>query len=128
MLTLQFIPYSDIEGVPLEQKIKKILGIVKEDKIIVMEGRLKKSEETELIKATMERIDNNFKGIEVSVIYPENRGDNLGRTLKNSLIGVLHGERQGLTVIGPATLIKEIKKDPDKIQLFAKEKKSKRKR
>ncbi|MBS3133184.1 DUF2073 domain-containing protein [Candidatus Woesearchaeota archaeon] len=128
MLTLQFIPYSDIEGVPLEQKIKKILGIVKEDKIIVMEGRLKKSEETELIKATMERIDNNFKGIEVSVIYPENRGDNLGRTLKNSLIGVLLGERQGLTVIGPATLIKEIKKDPDKIQLFAKEKKSKRKR
>ena len=105
-----------------------ITNAIIEDKIIVMEGRLKKSEETELIKATMERIDNNFKGIEVSVIYPENRGDNLGRTLKNSLIGVLLGERQGLTVIGPATLIKEIKKDPDKIQLFAKEKKSKRKR
>jgi hypothetical protein len=128
MLTLQFIPYSDIESLSLEQKIKKILGIVKEDKIIVMEGRLKKSEETELIKATMERINEKFKGIEVSVIYPENRGDTFGKKIKNSLIEVLLGERQGLTVIGPATLIKEIKKDPDKIQLFAQEKKVKRKR
>jgi len=128
MLTLQFIPYSDIEDLSLEQKIKKILTIVKDEKIIVMEGRLKKSEETELIKATMERINNKFKGIEVSVIYPENKGDTLGKKLKNSLIGALLGERQGLTVIGSATLVKEIRKDPDKIQLFAKEKRSKRKR
>ena len=128
MLTLQFIPYSDIESLSLEQKIKKILGIVKYDKIIVMEGRLKKTEEAELIKATMERINSSFKGIEISVIYPENRGGTLGKKLKDSLMGMLLGERQGLTVIGPATLIKEIKKDPDKIQLFASERRARRKR
>jgi len=127
MLTLQFIPYSDVEGLTTEQKIKKILGIVKDDKVIVMEGRLKKTEETELIKATMERINNKFKGIEVSVIYPENKEETFGKKLRSSLIGALLGNRQGLTVIGPATLIKEIKKDPDKIQLLTKEKRKKRK-
>ena len=117
-----------MEELSLEQKIKKILGIVKDDKIIVMEGRLKKTEETELIKATMELINNTFKGIEVSVIYPENKGNTFRKKLKNSLIEGLLGNRQGLTVIGPATLVKEIKKDPGKIQLFAQEKRSKKKR
>jgi hypothetical protein len=30
------------------------------------------------------------------------------------------GERQGLTIIGPASIVKEIKKDPNKIQLLTK--------
>jgi len=128
MLTLQFIPYADIQSLTIENKIKKILNIVKDDKILVMEGRLKKTEEAELIKATMERINNKFKGIEVSVIYPENKNDTFGKKLRSGIAEMLLGERQGLTVIGPATLVKEIKKDPGKIQLFTKEKKSKRRK
>jgi len=31
-----------------------------------------------------------------------------------------------LTIIGPASIVKEIKKDPDKIQLLTNEKKSKK--
>ncbi len=31
------------------------------------------------------------------------------------------GDRQGMTIIGPANVVKEIKQDPDKIQLFTKE-------
>ncbi|MAG15530.1 hypothetical protein CMO88_00555 [Candidatus Woesearchaeota archaeon] len=128
MLTLQFIPYSDIESLTLDQKIKKLLGVVKNEKIVVMEGRLKKTEEAELIKATMENISNKFKGIEISVVYPENKTETLGKKLKSGLAELLLGERQGLTVIGPATLIKEIKKNPDKIQLLTAEKKRKRKK
>ncbi len=127
MLTLQFVPYSDIEDLSLDGRIKKILGIVKDEKIIVMEGRLRKSEEVELIKATMERINPKFRGIEISVIYPEKRGGTLGKRLKSNLAEMLLGERQGITVIGPASLIKEIKKDPDKIQLFTAERKVRRK-
>lgn len=123
MLTLQFIPYEDLAELSLDDKIKKILGIVKDEKIIVMEGRLKKDEETELIKATMEKINNKFKGIEISEIYPENKPDSFGRRITHSIAGMLLGDRQGLTVIGPATLVREIKKDPDKIQLFTAEKK-----
>ena len=40
---------------------------------------------------------------------------------------MLLGDRQGLTVIGPATIVKEIKKDPNKIELLTKEGKGKKK-
>jgi len=38
--------------------------------------------------------------------------------LRKNLVEFLLGDRQGLTIVGPATIVKEIKQDPDKIQLF----------
>ncbi len=128
MLTLQFVPYDEIEGLSSNERIKKLLNFVKDDKIVVLEGRLKKGEEAELIKRTMEEINERFKGIEISVVYPEKRKGNLGKALKNNLAEMLLGERQGLTVMGPASLIKEIRKDPDKIQLMTEERRKKRKK
>ena len=49
MLTLHFVPYSLIEELGSARRVKKILDIVKEDKIVLLEGRLKKEEETDLI-------------------------------------------------------------------------------
>jgi hypothetical protein len=129
MLTLQFIPYQEIEGLDSNERIKKILAVVKDEKIVVLEGRLKKEEEAELIQKTMEEISERFKGIELSVIYPpKNRNSTFGKTIKNNLAGMLFGERQGLTVIGPASIIKEIRKDPDKIQLLTQDKSKNRKK
>ncbi len=68
----------------------------------------------------MEEIDSNFKGIELGVIYPENKNTDPLKKLKSSIATLLLGNRIGFTVIGPATVIKEIKKDPNKIQLFTK--------
>src|SRR3989338_169855 len=98
MLTLQFIPYVEIENLSSEKRVSKLLNVVKEDKIVVLEGRLKKEEEANLIKQTMECIDDEFKGIELSVIYPD--------------------VRNKLTIIGPASIEKEKKKDPKKIELL----------
>ncbi len=128
MLTLQFVPYEEIEELNSSERIKKLLSLVKDEKIVVLEGRLKKGEEAELIKRTMEEINERFKGIEISVVYPEKRKGNLGKALKNNLAEMLLGERQGLTVMGPASLIKEIRKDPDKIQLMTEERRKKRKK
>ncbi len=121
MLTLQFIPYSDIANLNSEQRLKKLLDIVKEDKIILLEGRLKDTEEADLIKKTMESIDEKFTGIELGVVYPEGKDLTLYRRLQQLLVRWLLGSRGGFTIIGPANIIKEIKKDPDKIQLMTKE-------
>lgn len=128
MLTLQFVPYEEIEGLSSNERIKKLLGMVKEERIVVLEGRLRKQEEAELIRRTMEEINERFKGIEVSVVYPEKKKGTLGKTLKSNIAEMLLGDRQGLTILGPASLIKEIRKDPDKIQLFTKERKGKKKK
>lgn len=121
MLTLQFVPYIDIAALNSEQRLKKLLDIVKEDKIILLEGRLKEQEEGELIKKTMESIDEKFTGIELGVVYPEGKDKGFYKTIQRFLVKVLLGDRVGFTIIGPANIIKEIKKDPDKIQLFTKD-------
>ena len=128
MLTLQFVPYEEIEGLSSNERIKKLLGLVKDERIVVLEGRLRKEEEAELIRKTMEEISERFKGIELSVIYPDKKKGTIGRTIKSGIADMLLGQRQGLTILGPASLIKEIRKDPDKIQLFTQERKKGRKK
>ncbi|MBW2997836.1 DUF2073 domain-containing protein [Candidatus Woesearchaeota archaeon] len=125
-LTLQFVPYIEIENLSSLGRIRKLLNSVKEDKIVLLEGRLKKEEETELIKTTMEEINAEFKGIELAVIYPESQNFAFFKKMKQQFINALLGDRQGLTIIGPASVVKEIKKDPNKIQLFTTDTKSKK--
>jgi len=118
MVTLQIVPYEEIMDLTSVGRIRKLLNLAKEDKIVLLQGRLKKEEEAELIKATMEEINEEFKGIELAVINPTI--DNLTgfKRFKNKLINALLGNRAGFTIIGPANIVKQIKKDPNKIELL----------
>ena len=114
------MPYEEISDLPSNKRISKLLKIVKDNKILLLEGRLRKEEEAELIKRTMEEINDDFKGIELGVIFPdEKNADFLGR-LRTNMANLLLGNRRGFTIVGPATIVKEIKQDPNKIQLFTK--------
>ena len=121
MVTLQLVPYSKIEKLTSVGRIRKLLNIAKENKIVLLQGRLRKEEETELIKATMEEINAAFKGIELAVIDPRSSDLRGMSRFREGFANMLLGNRQGMTVIGPASVVKQIKKDPDKIELFTKE-------
>ncbi len=127
MLTLQYMPYAEIEALASEDRVGKILDIVKKNRILLLEGRLKKEEETELIKQTMEAIDDNFKGIEIGTIDPAAKeGVAFLQKIKKNMVNMLVGDRLGLTIVGPASIVKEIKQDPEKIQVFTEIGKKKR--
>ncbi|MFH1849705.1 MAG: DUF2073 domain-containing protein [archaeon] len=128
MLTLQFVPYHEIENLTSARRIKKLMDIVKDDKIILLEGRLTKEEEKDLIEITMEEIDERFKGIELSVVNPENKSVHWLEKARKGMINILLGNRQGFTIIGPATVVKEIKRDPEKIELLTNDLNKKRRR
>jgi hypothetical protein len=117
-LTLEFIPYTEIENLSSLGRIRKILNTVKDSKIVLLEGRLKREEEAELIKTTMEEINSEFKGIELAVIYPGTQNLDFFKKMRVQFFNALLGDRQGLTIVGPASIVKEIKKDPNKIQLL----------
>ena len=127
MLTIQFVPYAEISSLSSKKRINKLLGLAKQNKIVVLEGRLGREEEAELIKKTMEQISAKFKGIEIAVIYPdEGKKGNFISVGKKEVINLLLGNRQGLTVIGPATVVTEIKKDPNKLEILTKESRSRK--
>jgi len=126
MVTIQFVPYSDIEGLSGIGRIRKLLNIAKANKIVFLQGRLRKEEEAELIKVTMEEINQKFKGIELAVIQPTNTAKDGFQKLKYDILGMFFGDTQGFTVIGPSSIVKGIKKDPNKIELYTKEARKRR--
>ena len=77
-------------------------------------------EETRLIEDTMAMIEHvkNFKGIELAVISG-NGNDGFFSKMKIGLANILSGGDLGaITIIGPATIVKEIKRNPKKIELL----------
>ncbi|MEK6861679.1 MAG: DUF2073 domain-containing protein, partial [Nanoarchaeota archaeon] len=89
------------------------------NKIVLMQGRLKPEEETLLIKQTMEMIEDNFKGVEICTIFPEERDLQFVKRFKKEMMRFIIGNRDGITIVGPASIIKEIKRDINNIQLLA---------
>ena len=116
MVTIQFIPYHDIGSLETGQRINKILKNVRDNKIVLVEGKLDAEEEALLIERTMEEINRNFKGVEICSIDSSN--NDMFKKFKQGIARVLLGNRGGFTVIGPASLVREIRKDPNKIELL----------
>ena len=121
MITIEFVPYSEIEKLSSLGRLRKLLKLAKENKIVLLEGRLKPNEEAELIKMNMEEIDDEFKGIEFAVINPDEEKLDFLKKLRLNLVNVFLGYRPGFTIVGPANIVKEIKKNPHKIELLMKE-------
>ncbi|MFH1365491.1 MAG: DUF2073 domain-containing protein [archaeon] len=119
-LSIQFLPYSEIRNLDSNSRIKKILSIVLGNHILILQGKLKPDEEARLIGDTMAMIGyvKDFKGIELAVI--EGNGDEgiIDKIRKNVLKAISGGELGTITIIGPATVVKEIKKNPRKIELL----------
>jgi hypothetical protein len=121
MVTFHFVPYHEIDNLSSAKRIAKLMNIVKQDKIVLLEGRLGKEEEADLIEITMEEIDDRFRGIELAVIYPEKNKMAFMDRLKFDLTKMLVGNRQGFTVVGPASIVKRVKQNPSSIELFTQE-------
>lgn len=130
MLTLQYIPYSEIASLNSTRRITKLVDAAKENKIILLEGKLEPHEEAKLIEKTMEEISPTFKGVEICTIEQELSNKPLMYKFKSKVAKMLLGNKGGLTIIGPAVIVKEIKRDPNKIELLTQEirKNGKRKR
>ena len=119
-LSLQVIPFSEIEMLSISERVKKVLHLVLSNRIVIIHGRLRAEEEARLIEDTMALVDHvkDFKGIELAVIEPDMSDRNVLDKMRYGLAKRLVGDSAALTVIGPSSVVKEIKKDPKKIELL----------
>ena len=121
-LTIHFMPYSEIAHEDLTGRVRKIIGLVLQGKIIILQGRLRPDEEARLIENTMTLIGNlkDFQGIEIAAISGDTEDRGVFDKIRSGIAKILVGEKDAITVIGPATVVKEIKKDPSKLELMLK--------
>lgn len=119
-LSLHVIPFTEIKGLSISDRIKKILKLIVANKIIILQGRLRVEEEIRLIEDTMAMVDHikSFKGIELAVIDSSEGKVSIMDKFKHGLAKRLTGESSALTIIGPANIVKEIKKDPRKLEVM----------
>lgn len=122
-LTIHFMPYSEIGSLNSLSRIKKILNIVLQNKIIILQGKLRPEEEGKLIEHTMTLIDHvkGFSGVEIASISNESKAG-MFEQIRGNIAKILVGEKDAITIIGPANLVKEIKKNPNKLELMLKRK------
>lgn len=106
---IHLISHETVEKMGVEEKIRFILDEVEAGKVLVLERGLTPQEEAKLIEQTMREIDpDNFIGIEMQS-YGMDRGKNL---LQRVAMG---GPRPRMAVIGPASLLRLVSKDNQKI-------------
>ena len=119
-LTIHFMARSEIAGEDAVGKIKKIMGIVLKNKIIILQGKLDADEEAKLIENSMMLIGNvkGFAGIEIASLSGENENRSLFEGVRRNIAKILVGEQDAITVIGPASVVKEMTKDPKKVELL----------
>ena len=120
--SIQFMTHSEIRNIESNERIKIILGIILGNNILILQGRLTAEEETMLIGDTMAMIGHvkNFRGIELAVISGNGKdGGSFFSRFRRNVANTLAGEDLGaVTIIGPATVVKEIKRNPKKIELL----------
>ena len=118
-LTLHFIPYSEIATLDTIERIKKLLKIILDNKVVILQGRLRPEEEGRLIEDTMIMIGSikGFKGVELAVISQDDNKTAMDK-FKFGIAKALIGQQDCLTVIGPASIVKEMKKDPKKLEVM----------
>jgi hypothetical protein len=114
------MPHSEIEGLDSTARIKKLLELVLKGKIIIIQGRLKADEETRLIEDTMIMVGQikGFKGIELAVIASNSKEKSILDRMRHNLATMLVGDTEAITIVGPASIIKEMKKDPKKLEIM----------
>ncbi|MCX8200063.1 MAG: DUF2073 domain-containing protein [Candidatus Micrarchaeota archaeon] len=113
-IRIEFVSSAVLRDMESAKRIEYLLRVIKRGCLIVLEERLGPDEERLLIEETMNLVNDKFTGIEISSL-----GASSTSQWKERIIRMLGGKTSGLTVIGPAKMIKEIKNDRSKINLLA---------
>ncbi len=108
-ISVNLVSRHKLDQFTSEEKLKFIMKEVKKGKILVLEQGLTPFEQTSLIEYTMKEIEHDtFIGVEMEG-YGEDKP-----TFIQKIFGMM--SRPRMTLIGPADLLKTVRKDSNMIQ------------
>jgi uncharacterized protein len=109
-LKMDFLSADALESRTSMEKVSMIVDKVKKGDIMVLEGGLTPSEEAELIETTMREIDiEKFVGIDIYTLDK----------IKKSFFGFSKKKTVGITIIGPANVMRTVKKKSNFLSMIA---------
>lgn len=109
-IKMDFLSSDALKNRSSMEKIAMIVDKVKNGDLLVMEGGLTPSEEAELIETTMREIDvENFLGIDIYTLEKD----------QSSFFGLSKRKTVGITIIGPANVMKTVKRKSNFLSMIA---------
>lgn len=109
-LKMDFLSSDALKDSSSIEKISMIVERVKKGEVIVFEGGLEPEEEAELIETTMREIDvESFVGIDIYTLEKD----------ESSFFGLSKKKTVGITIIGPANIMKQVKRKSNFISMVA---------
>ena len=111
MIKIKFIPYEQLRA-----DSRRVFRALESKSIVLIDAKLGPEEEADLIRDTMERFCEKFTGIELSSLEP-NDLSGLGK-VRSTIAELLSGKKRGFTLIGPASIVRKIKKNPQELQVY----------
>ncbi|MDO5835956.1 MAG: DUF2073 domain-containing protein [Methanobacterium sp.] len=109
-LKMDFLSSDALKAQSSIEKISMIVEKVKRGELLVIEGGLAPEEEAELIETTMREIDvENFMGIDIYTLEKD----------ESSFFGLSKKKTVGITIIGPANVMKAVKRKSNFLSMVA---------
>lgn len=110
---IKFIPYEKFR----KDGVKSLMRDLKEGTIILIDAKLTPEEEARIIENTMKKVSEKFSGIELNSLEIEEKRDAFGK-IRNAFIEMVTGKKRGLTIIGPAKIVRKIERNPKELLVY----------
>ena len=111
---IKFMPYEKFK----KNNNKSILRDLQSNTILLIDAKISPEEEAYIIEQTMKRISDKFTGVEMSSLELGEKNTNALKKLKNVLLEKILGKKRGLTIIGPAKIVRRIKRNPEELLVY----------
>ena len=118
-LKLKFLLYKKIANLKNNKLDWKIIRDLKNENLLIIDKKISPQEQSILISEIMKHVSDNFSGIEIAILDAE-KNLSLFEKMQNFLVRLISGKRNGMTIIGPANIVKKIKKNPNQLIMFIK--------
>ena len=116
-MDVKILSNATISSLDSTKKVDKIYKMVKDGSLVVLEGRLTNQEELMLTSKSLKHVTDTFSGIDIAFLNVRN-DSSFFEKLRFKLATILLKYEVGITVIGPSKKVKELKMNPEQIEIL----------
>lgn len=118
-MTIEFLSKEKLNSTDFDDKLDLVLEKVRDNAVLVLEESWKPGEKRELIKTSMEEVDDDFPGVEFMGLDSESSRLEKARSFIYERF--LNEEyRRGITIVGNSRVMEKIKEEKDTVSFLAK--------
>lgn len=118
-VTIEFLSRDKLSDNSFQDKLELILEKVRDDAVLVLEESWTPEEKRELIQNSMQKVSEDFPGVEFMGLNGEPSKVNKAKRLFFRKV-LKEDYRRGLTIVGNSRVMEKIKEERDSVSFLAK--------